>query len=174
MLALTDMDLTLYRPNLTCISEQCTSKRHYSSCSLDIKQDCTGKQACLTFKLVFVYFSSATLPSTGHEVGKFHDSFIAHLFDMATRNHWGWKRCVCSQPVLSDDPAKHCSLEIISKAHSSSKRWQEVNCLAAQLDFRNYWGFIQIRIKSSKSSSIIRWSAWITKDVVLKWKRRVW
>lgn len=58
---------------------------NYSSCSLDIKQDCTGKQACLTFKLVFVYFLSATLPSTGHEVGKFHDSFIACLFDMTTR-----------------------------------------------------------------------------------------
>lgn len=95
-------------------SEQCTSRRHYSSCSLDIKQDCTGKQFSLTFKLVFVYFSSATLPSTGHEVGKFHDFFIAHLFDMTTRNHWGWKHCICSQPVLSDDPAKHCSLQIIS------------------------------------------------------------
>lgn len=48
----------------------------------------SGKQTF--FMRLSVYFSSATLPSTGYEMTKSYPSFKV-MFTIKTRNHLGWK-----------------------------------------------------------------------------------
>lgn len=60
------------------------------------------------FTHLSVYFSSATLPSTGYDMTKFYHSFKV-LFTIKTRNHLGWKY-MCPNSVLFDYPVRHCYL----------------------------------------------------------------
>lgn len=78
----------------------------------------SGKQTF--FMHLSVYFSSATLPSTGYEMTKFYPSFKV-MFTIKTRNHLGWK-CICPKSVYLITVRHSCFANylIISQLISSS------------------------------------------------------
>ena len=104
------------------------------------------------FTHLSVYFSSATLPSTGYEMTKFSHSF-KDKFVIKTRNHWGWK-CMCPKSVLFDYPARHCYFANYLIILQFTKKKKKKNALSRLWSFFIFGNCVRGLLKGSSMINV--------------------